>query len=314
MSTRHLMDPAVIGAIETIPDLDLSPEALPLIRQVMSDTFELADAEAAGVEREEIEVLGLSADQPPIRCLVYTPAGGNVTGAAYLHVHGGGYVIGAPEMSDASNVHLCAALGITIVSPDYRLAPEHPVPQPLEDCYAVLAWMHQNAGSMGLDPARIAVGGESAGGGLAAALVLDAYSKGDYPICYQLLTYPMLDDRTGDVDNPGDPTTGEFVWDRDKNRFGWTSYLGDSAPAAPSVPARADRLEGLPPAWIGTAGLDLFRDENISYAQRLMSAGVAAELIIYPAVGHGFQWATEAPVTKQYVRDHLEALKRGLGL
>ncbi|MDJ0920846.1 MAG: alpha/beta hydrolase [Henriciella sp.] len=314
MTTAHLLDPAVRPAIETIPDLELSPEALPLIRQAMAEAFELADAAAAGVVREAVEIPGLSPDQPAIRGLMYTPAEPQHVEAAYLHVHGGGYVVGAPEMSDASNVHLCSRLGIRILSVDYRLAPEHPVPAPLEDCYAALAWLHQNADQFSLDPARIAVGGESAGGGLAAALVQHAHAQRAYPICFQLLTYPMLDDRTRQSDGEADSTTGEFVWNRAQNRTGWTCYLGEGTPAAPSVPARADRLDGLPPAWIGTAALDLFRDENMTYAQRLMNAGVATELIIYPSVCHGFQWAVDAPVTKQYVRDHMEALQRGLGL
>lgn len=314
MKTSHLLDPAVKPVIEAIPQLDLSPETIPLIRQATSETNELVDAEAASVIREEVFVPGLSPDQSAIRCLMYRPAGAGQSEAVYLHMHGGGYVIGAPEMSDASNMHLCSRLGIRILSVDYRLAPEHPVPAPLDDCYAALAWLHQNAGQFGIDPARIAVGGESAGGGLAATLVQHAHALGEYPICFQLLTYPMLDDRTGSPGHQGDPTTGEFIWNRERNQKAWSFYLGDQPPAPPSVPARAESLKGLPPAWIGTAALDLFRDENITYAQRLMGAGVATELIIYPSVCHGFQWATDAPITKQYVRDQREALKRGLGL
>ncbi|MEO1306141.1 MAG: alpha/beta hydrolase, partial [Pseudomonadota bacterium] len=188
----------------------------------------------------------------------------------------------------------------------------HPVPAALDDSYAVLAWMHQNASGLNVDPNRIAIGGESAGGGLAATLALFARDQGEYPICYQMLTYPMIDDRTGSDAKPGDPLTGEFVWTRARNQLGWAYYLGDVSPAAPHAAARAESVSGLPPAWISTAALDLFRDENIDYAQRLLMAGVATELIIYPGACHGFQMATEARVTKQYIRDHAEALARGL--
>jgi len=314
MSTYHLLDPAIRPALEFYPEIELTADILPAVRQVTATALKLADAEAAGVNREQIEVPGMEPGQPGVRCLKYSPVEKSATTAAYLHIHGGGLVLGSPEMSDLHNVILAAKLGITIVSVDYRLAPEHPFPAPLDDCYAVLAWLHGNADKLGVDPNRIAVGGESAGGCLAAALAIQARDAGDFAICYQLLTYPMLDDRTGSPAAPGDPLTGEFVWDRDKNRFGWGCYLGDSTPAAPAVPARVESVAGLPPAWIGTAALDLFRDENIEYAQRLLSAGVAAELVVYPGTCHGFQRAEQAPVSKQFFRDHLEALGRGLSL
>ena len=172
--------------------------------------------------------------------------------------------------------------------------------------------MHQNADELGVDTDRIAIGGESAGGGLAAALAIHARDKGEYPICFQLLTYPMLDDRTGSENQPGDPLTGEFIWTRERNRLAWAYYLGASEPQTPYVPARTESLAGLPPTWLSTAALDLFRDENIDYAQRLLKAGIATELIVYPGTCHGFQWATEANVPKQYLRDHAEALSRAL--
>lgn len=275
---------------------------------------QLADAEAHGVVREEVDIPGLTPEQPLVRCLVYKPKNAPQEMAAYLHLHGGGYILGSPEGSDAHNISLASQLGICIVSVDYRLAPEHPVPAALHDSYAALTWMHTESKTLGIDVTRIAIGGESAGGGLAASLALYARDQAEFPICYQLLTYPMIDDRTGDEAHPGDPLTGEFVWTRERNQLGWSYYLGATVPAAPHVPSRATSLEGLPPAWISTAALDLFRDENIEYAQRLLKASVPTELIVYPGTCHGFQMAPDAKVTKQYLSDHAGALSRGLKL
>lgn len=314
MTTRHLLDPAIIPALDAFPDISLEKDGLPLIRQAAAQMTQLADPEKYGVSREEVFVSGQASGDLDVRCLVYAPQESQGARPAYLHLHGGGYILGTPEGSDLHNIQLASRLGICVVSVDYRLAPEHPAPAALNDSYAALAWMHENARELKLDADRIAIGGESAGGGLAAALALHARDKGQYPICFQMLTYPMLDDRTGSEDQPGDPLTGEFVWTRERNQLGWAYYLGGSDPAAPSVPARADTLEGLPPVWLSTAALDLFRDENIDYAQRLLQAGVSTELTLYPGACHGFQMAADAAVTKQYLRDHAEALARGLGV
>ncbi|MCB1647300.1 MAG: alpha/beta hydrolase, partial [Pseudomonadales bacterium] len=231
-----------------------------------------------------------------------------------LYIHGGGWVIGDLQ----SHQPFCRALahhsGCSVISLDYRLAPEHPIPAPLEDCYAGLAWLHEQASELGIDPNRIAVGGESAGGGLAAAVALHARDEGRYALCHQHLTYPMLDDRTGTAEQPGDPLVGEFVWNRDCNRFGWTAYLGSAPAAAPQVPARAESLAGLPPTWILTASLDLFRDENIDYANRLMRAGVHTDLAVYGGGCHAFQAIPKTALGWRYAKEHLSALAAGLGV
>lgn len=314
MTTRHLLDPEIFPALEAFPQVSLDRASLPALRTAAAQLIQLADASAYGVEREEVFVPGLDCDQPPVRCLLYKPVERGSTTGAYLHLHGGGYILGSPEGSDQHNIRLARSLGIVIVSVDYRLAPEYPAPAAIHDSFAVLAWLHEQAVALGIDPQRIAIGGESAGGGLAASLALFTRDDERYPICFQLLTYPMIDDRTGKPDHPGDPLTGEFVWTRERNQLGWSYYLGGEEPSAPAVAARADALEGLPPAWIGTAALDLFRDENITYAQRLLSSGISTELIVYPGACHGFQMAFEASVTKQYLRDHSEALARRLKL
>ena len=313
MSTKHLIDPELLPLLELAPGIDMTLERVAVRREEFNQMNVLGDADAAEVDRKEVHVPGLDGD-PPVRCLVYTPKGRATPSPVYLHLHGGGYMVGTPEMMDDSNIRVAADLDIVVVSVDYRLAPEHPIPAPLNDAYAALKWVHENEDALSIDPTRVAIGGESAGGGLAAALALKARDEGDYPICFQLLVYPMIDDRTGTPDLPGDPVTGEFVWTRHNNQFGWNCYLGDAARAAPQVPARADNLKGLPKTWIATAALDLFREENVAYAQRLMADGVATDLTIYAGACHGFQLMRDAGVSKRYVADFFGALKRGLSI
>lgn len=312
MSTKHLLEPELLPLLDALPAFSFTDEALPGIRTGFSGGAELGDADAQGVIRTERQVSLKNGKGEPVRCLVYQPKEATAEHPGYLHVHGGGYVLGAPEGSDEANLRICAELGITIVAVAYRLAPEHPIPAPLDDCYTALGWMHENAAELGLDRARIGIGGESAGGGLAAATALKARDAGDYALCHQHLTYPMLDDRTGTAEAPGDPLVGEFVWTREANQFGWSRYLGDAPAAAPQVPARAQDLSGLPSTWILTVGLDLFRDEDIEYARRLLAAGVETELLVYPGGCHAFQALPGTVIGGRYVKDHLHGLRRGL--
>ncbi len=311
MSTRHLLAEELHPIIEAMPNTDITNENLALFRQVGAENVVMGDPEKAGVIREEVVVSGAGND---VRCFLYKPAEQGSSCPGYLHIHGGGYIMGSVEGSDISNLQLCSKLGIVILSVDYRLAPEHPIPAPLDDCYAGLAWLHENAGSLGVDPRRIGIGGESAGGGLAAALAIRARDAGEYSICHQHLTYPMLDNLTGTESQPGDPLVGEFVWTRSRNQFGWSSYLGSAPAEAPQVPARVSDPAGLPGTWMFTAALDLFRDENIDFARRLLEAGVSVELLMYPAACHGFQLLPGTDLTARFTADHRAALARGLGV
>lgn len=313
MKSRHLVDPELLGLAEAFPPLNLSAEALAGMRAMMRQTLVMGDAAALGVTRREVIVPGLGG-APGVRCLVYEPPGKERNRAAFLQIHGGGYVAGSPEGSDIRNLGVCSQLGIVVVSPDYRLAPEYPFPAPLDDCAATLDWMAANAAVLGIDPAHIAVGGDSAGGGLAAALVLRARDEGRHRIAFQHLVYPMLDDRTTGPGATPDPLLGEYIWTPDSNRFGWSAYLGRATPAAPAVPARAASLAGLPPTWISVGALDLFLDENIAYARRILAEGGLAELHIYPGAYHAFQWASEARVAKRFEADYLASLAAGLGV
>lgn len=306
MSTKHLLDPEIVS-ISEMPPGDITATSVKMIREQRE--MPLVDASAAGVTRSEVVIP--NNDGPDVRALLYVPDGDD-TRPGYLHIHGGGYVLGAPEGSDASNVSIASKLGAAVLSVDYRLAPEHSIPAPLDDCYAGLAWLHQNAGDLNIDRDRIGVGGESAGGGLAAAVAIAARDRGEYALCHQHLTYPMLDNLTGTDEQPGDPLVGEFVWTRGSNQFGWASYLGGAPAEAPQVPARVKDFAGLPATWMLTASLDLFRDEDIDYACKLMAAGVRTELAVYEGACHGFQFVPNTNLLRRYVRDHLEGLAKGL--
>jgi len=246
MSTKHLLAEDLQVIAEASPKMAISAETLPAIRKEWAEAVVLGDPADFGVQRKEIFVN--SADGLDVRCLLYVPDKAN--GAGYVHVHGGGYILGTPEDSDMANLKLASELGLVILSVDYRLPPEHPNPAPLHDCYAGLSWLHKQADEFGINRSKIAIGGESAGAGLAAALAIHARDKGEYDICHQHLTYPMLDNLTGDADHPGDPLVGEFVWTRANNQFGWQSYLGDSPAVAPQVPARVESFTGLPPLTV----------------------------------------------------------------
>ena len=228
--------------------------------------------------------------QPPVRTVQFDGAPGGKNRGAVVWMHGGGYVAGAAgipvALREAAQAH-----GWLIVSVDYRLAPEARVAASLADNLAALRWVQDRATQLGVDPRRIAVGGASAGGGHAAMLALAARDRGGPPLAYQVLIYPMLDDRTGSSRRPR-PGTGDFVWTAAANRFGWSSLLGvpagsDRVPPR-TVPGRREDLAGLPPAFVGVGTLDLFLDEDIAYAQRLAAAGVPVDLAVVPGAFHAF--------------------------
>ena len=306
--SRHLIAPELIAWLEYFPDLDFR-----LGMEVFRSGFSARDLpplppELAVVSCTERLVPG-SEGAPAVRVLHYVPPG-QVEGPrpAVLHVHGGGYILGNPEINDGLNRATALAMNCVIVSVDYRLAPETTWPGALEDCYAALNWLATNAGELGVDPARIAVAGESAGGGHAAALALYARDRGGPAIRFVLLDSPMLDDRTGSTSDPH-PYCGEFVWTPEKNRFGWSAMLGmeagsDEVPES-AVPARASNLVGLPPTFISVGSLDLFAEENLEFARRLTRAGVPVELHLIPGAYHGFGMAQGSPQVTQ-----VEGLRR----
>jgi acetyl esterase/lipase len=315
----EFVDPELRGLLGAFPTLELSLDALPQTRRDGAELWRNMQAAAGpppdrGVRVAERSVPG-PPGAPPVRVLTYHPTRANTPLPAYLHIHGGGYVLGSADIADTANRELAAALGCFIVSVDYRLAPETRAPGSVEDCYAALKWLHGAAKELNVDAARIAIGGESAGGGLAAALALLARDRAQIPICFQNLIYPMLDDRTASLVKTN-PFTGRHIWTPESNRFGWSSLLGGAPGAVGISPyaaaARAIDLRALPPALITVGQLDLFLEEDIDYATRLMQAGVPTELHVYPGAYHAFDLASEAQVAQAMIRDRLNALRRAL--
>ena len=227
-------------------------------------------------------------------------------GPALLWIHGGGYVIGSAAQDDPVCRRFARELGITVAAVDYRLAPEHPHPIPLEDCYAALAWL---ARLPSVDPARVAIGGASAGGGLAAALALLARDRGEIA---RRSTAAGVSDARRPHRPRGTASTDPHhrLWTQQSNVYGWSSYVGDADPDV-AVPARRDDLSGLPPAWIGVGTNDLFHDEDVEYAERLKAAGVPCEVEIVPGAFHGFDaMVAKAPVSKAFFASQVDWLRR----
>lgn len=300
-----MVDPELRSALTGLPDLaSLSDQTLPTLRASMSGA-PLADA-PDGLDICKVAIKE-GRDAPDVSALLYRPTATTTRRPALLYLHGGGYVAGSAQRDDPAVRDLALATGAVILSVDYRLAPETPFPGPLEDAYAGLAWLHGQADALGVDPDRIAVRGNSAGGGLAAGLAILARDRAQFPIAFLQLVYPMLDDRT-----PPHPINGRHVWTSPSNTYGWNAYLGSTprdAPSGHAIPARAEDLSGLPPTWIGCGGLDLFVDEDLAFAQRLMLAGVATELHVYPGAYHGFNLIAGAAVSQRFERDLRAALQ-----
>ncbi|HZG87983.1 alpha/beta hydrolase [Paenibacillus sp.] len=314
MSTQksfHLMDPDLKKHIDLFPvGVVLTKEMLPFIREQTKAQMKPVPEELPVVVTETF--IPGPPDAPDVRVILIQPKERSAPSPGYLDIHGGGMILGTADAGNYENAMLCAELGCTVVSVDYRLAPETPSPGPIEDCYAALRWMHANALELGIDRDKIAIGGGSAGGGLAASLALLARDRGEVNILFQRLQFPMLDDRTCIADS--NPYNGEYVWTRECNTLGWKSLLGHD-PGAEGVspyaaPARAEDLTGLPATFISVGAIDLFAEECIEYAKRLIRAGVPTELHVYPGAPHGFHFVEDARVTIAEKRDVLEALRR----
>ena len=312
------IDPELRVVVEKLPTdrpLDLSKIPAARVKMKKMVTTMLANLPAVeGVRSRDEFVHGPQGD-PAVRLRVYTPNDQSSKLPALYWIHGGGYVMGDIEQDDRLMMQLVKRVGCIAVSVDYRLAPEHPFPAPAEDCYTGLKWLFSHATDLGVEPSRIAIGGASGGGGLAAGLALLTRDRGELQVAFQLLIYPMIDDRN--VTPASYAITDPRMWNRESNRLGWKAYLGHDGGGADVSPyaaaARATDLTNLPPAYIPVGALDLFVDENIQYAQRLIQAGVPTELHVYPGAFHGFDlFAPSAMVSKQFKADRDNALKRAL--
>ncbi|WP_410657106.1 alpha/beta hydrolase [Amycolatopsis sp. lyj-112] len=309
----YAFDPEIAPAVSLLPTVDL--DDLPAAREFLETVFaeRQGEVDTTGITIREELVPGPDG-APDVRVRIYTPDR-IAAPAAILNVHGGGFIIGNLEIDHTSNLRFARELGVVVVSVDYRLAPEAPYPGGLEDCYAALTWLAKNAAELGVDPARIAIHGISAGGGLCAALALLARDRGGPAIMFQYLGVPEVDDRLET------PSMRAFVdtpqWNRPRAEISWDSYLGEGVRGSADVPvyaapARAVDLSDLPPAYVSVMEFDPLRDEGIAYAQALLASGVTTELHLFPGTFHGSSSVEHAAVSKREVAEALTVLARAL--
>jgi len=310
---RYSFDPELAAFAEMLPTQDIADVA-----QARAGLAALIAPLNASVDTSGIVITDHEVPRADgagaILVRVYAPEGNASSGGrpALLDIHGGGFCVGDIEMEHNFCAGVARELGVVIATPEYRLAPEHPFPAGVDDCYATLQWLHAQAATFGLDSTRIGVGGQSAGGGLAAATVLLARDRGGPAVCFQFLGIPELDHRLETasmrafVDTP--------MWHRGNAELSWRFYLGpDPGPVSPyASPAIAEDLSGLPPAYVTTMEFDPLRDEGILYALRMMEAGVSVELHSFPGTFHGSAALPTAAVSRRASHELLVALRRGL--
>jgi acetyl esterase/lipase len=312
-----MIDPELAALADVLPVVDLND--IEVARAAFEQLITSLSAEIPGIDTLEIEdrLVPGHRDDPDVPVRVYrpmTPRNPPVPGV--LYIHGGGFMIGSVEAEHAGAALMAIDSGAVVVSVDYRLAPEHPYPAGLHDCYAALTFLHAEAGALGVDPARVAVVGASAGGGLSAATALLARDLDGPPLCFQMLQIPELDDR---LDTPSmQAFVDSPVWNRPLADISWRAYLGELSGARDvpvyAAPARASDLSGLPPAYISTAENDPLRDEGIIYAMRLLQAGISVELHQFPGTFHGSAMVTTASVSKRAAREAAVVLRKALGV
>jgi acetyl esterase/lipase len=309
------LDPEVAKALEPMAAAmaDAVPPAVGDVdsRRAVLDVF-MALTEAAQTMPTDVKTTDFHAtavDGADILLRWYAKDGG-AAGPAVLYLHGGGMIGGSVAVYDGLISRYVSSSGVAMLAVDYRLAPEHPYPTPVEDCYIGLQWLAEHAAELEVDAARIAVMGDSAGGGLAAATALLARERGGPDLAHQILIYPMLDDRN----TSPDPELVPFaVWTYDDNITGWGALLGENIGGADvtayAAPARATDLSDLPPCYIEVGQLDIFRDESLTYARRLSDAGVNVEFHLLPGVPHGFEaYAHATDIARRSVTDRLRVL------
>ncbi|WP_448608706.1 alpha/beta hydrolase [Geodermatophilus sp. URMC 60] len=315
MSRRDLIDPecrvpldglleALPGGFNSIPDIVARRAA---VEQLLGA---IEVPENPNVTKEDRSVPGPDG-QPDITVRIYRPAGASSGLPGIYYIHGGGMVLGNVAGEDVPATLLCDQVGAVVVSVEYRLAPENPHPAPVEDCYAGLVWMAKNASDLGIDPDRIAVYGASAGGGLTIATAMLARDRGGPALRFMMPIYPMIDDRNETASSQEITDIG--IWDRGGNIEAWGWYLGGKPADQYAAPARAEDVSGLPHAFIDVGTVDLFRDEDIAFAQRLMAAGVPCELHVYPGSYHASEtFAPDAALSQRIWANRIDALARAL--
>lgn len=316
MTFKPRLDPELLAGYELLESMnllnDIRPETILETRDRLRTLFLSLRTKLPKVEGVSWED---HRHERGITLRVYRKNGGAATKPCLVWIHGGGMVLGTIETDDLLCSVYAERLDAVVVSVDYRVAPEFPHPTPVEDCHAGLAWAVANAEKLGIDPARVAIAGSSAGAGLAAATALYARDHGGPKLAFQCLIYPMLDDRCET------PSAKELetiaTWSTKSNRTGWNALLAGKrgAPDVPiyAAPARATDLSGLPPAIVQVGELDVFRDEDIDYALRMMRAGIPVELHVYPGATHAFDTlAPTSRIGKKMIEDRMLALTQAL--
>jgi len=307
------IDPQLLPFRDQFPTLELTSENLVQTRHELNRmTLETASA-VEGYDHVDVEDRRIDGPSPgqSLRLRLYCGGKPQRLRPCLLWIHGGGYILGCPEMDEQLLCRKADELGCLVVAVDYRLAPEHPYPAALDDCDAALGWILENASALGVDTSTLVLGGASAGGGLAAALALRARDRRPGAITYQCLIYPMLDHRTGT--SAPESAKDYWLWGAEHNLFAWNAYLGPNdlthgvSPLA--SPATAQRVDGLPPTYICIGDQDLFYEEDIEYARRLRDSGVAVELEVVPGAPHGFD-KLPAPLSEQSLQRRFKALSR----
>lgn len=316
----HVIDPEVATALAALQASGAYSTSLPrgdvLARREAIDALLIAigaaEARTVGVVTADYEIPGHGGT--PIHVRWYSPARSLsvlTRGAAVVYCHGGGYILGSTDTADTVVRAYVGATGVPFLSVDYRLSPEAQHPTAVEDCYAALQWLTEHSSELSVDPDRVAVMGDSAGGGLAAAAALLARERGGPAIAAQVLVYPMLDDRTDQVSPALEPY---LVWTVDDNVTGWDALLGDArgGPDVPptAAPARATDLTDLPPAYLEVGSLDLLRNEVLAYGARLSLAGVPVELHVHRGAPHAFEAiAPRSDLTRRALADRFRVLR-----
>jgi len=301
------LDPDLVGMVRFLPEVDHALDDLEGARAMLA----MMVTPASEVDTSGLDIRDLPLDDfdSPASVRVYRPTGAEGRLPGLLHIHGGGFVLGSVDVEHQVCADLARVLGAVVVSVEYRLAPEHPYPAGLEDCYAGLRLL---AARPDVDPGRVAVHGQSAGGGLAAGVALLARDRGGPALCFQSLDVPVLDDR---LETTSMRSAGPWLmWSPSQAATSWKLYL-DGRPADQyAAPSRAEDLAGLPPAYVVTCELDPLRDEGNEYAARLMTAGVPVELHCWPGTFHGVQLVPDAGIVKRMNAERVTVLAKALGV
>ncbi|MEI3605684.1 alpha/beta hydrolase [Pseudogracilibacillus sp. SE30717A] len=310
---KNRIDPELRETLELFPPLDI--DNIEATRQGMAAAAQMNEITIdESVVISEKMIPGLE-NNPSVRVKIYEPKERTETLPGLLWIHGGGYVLGTADEGDALGQQFVLEANCVVVSVDYRLAPEHPYPAALEDCYAALKWFSDQADELDVDRSRIGVAGQSAGGGLTAALALFTRDKKGPELCFQMPLYPMIDDRNNTPSNL--EITGNMIWNYDLNEKGWTMYLngknGTDEVSQYAAPARATDLSNLPYTYTCIGQLDPFRDETLDYVTRLSRAGVDVEFHLYPGAYHGFEGIVPtASISQRAINEYVGAVKHAL--